>query len=161
MSSSTDPQPPPTPDAYLLGAPVRIQGLQKAPDLNGQRGTVKGYDETSGRYKVTLQQQDGVATTKQIKATNLSELPLPEGTVVLVMGLVSAVELSDKEARVQTYTEGAEMPYTVKLLAEVPGRTTDQPFKLRRANLVPRRFPEAVATPRQQLQPNESAELHA
>lgn len=52
-----------------------LEGLEKSPDLNGQRVLVGEFDQRRGRYKVTL---DGRAKPFGVKAQNLKvEAPPP------------------------------------------------------------------------------------
>ena len=50
------------------GSTVELQGLQKAPSLNGQRGTVEFRDEESGRWAVRL----GTGDVKKVLPANLA-----------------------------------------------------------------------------------------
>ena len=58
--------PPPIP----IGTNVQLRGLQAKPELNGQRGVVTGFDASSGRCSVQL--EDGRGPYK-IKPENLEE----------------------------------------------------------------------------------------
>ena len=66
-------------------SPVAAFGLQSRPELNGQRGTVSGYDPTKERYQFV--QPDGVVGLKRGNLVQLLKVqlkptpsqPLPEG----------------------------------------------------------------------------------
>lgn len=55
---------------YEAGANVRLTALKSKPELNGQRGTVVGYNEEKGRFNVYLV---GSGKTMQVKPDNLME----------------------------------------------------------------------------------------
>lgn len=61
------------PDQHLLvvGAPVRLRGLQGAKGLNGRLGWIVKYLDDSARYSVKLKGEEG---TKAVKAGNLRRL---------------------------------------------------------------------------------------
>lgn len=52
------------------GLPVRVHGLEKAPQLNGQEGVCKQWDATGGRWQVSLQSGE----LKSLKLENLQEI---------------------------------------------------------------------------------------
>ena len=65
-SSTSSPQsPPPIP----IRTNVQLRGLQAKPELNGQRGVVMGFDASTGRCSVQL--EDGRGTTYSLKPENL------------------------------------------------------------------------------------------
>lgn len=55
----------------VVGAAVRIRGLQAAKELNGRLGYIVKYMEESSRFSVKLKGEEG---TKAIKAANLKRL---------------------------------------------------------------------------------------
>merc|ERR1712100_561280 len=55
----------------IVGAAVRIRGLQAAKDLNGRLGWIVKYLDDSARYSVKLKGEQG---TKAVKAANLRRL---------------------------------------------------------------------------------------
>ena len=57
--------PPPIP----IGTNVQLRGLQAKPELNGQRGVVTGFEASTGRCSVQL--EDGRGTTYSLKPENL------------------------------------------------------------------------------------------
>lgn len=61
---------PPVEGKLEPDAKVKIQGIQSAPELNGQVGTVLGFDSSKGRYVVEL--TGGVQ--KSLKRENLAEI---------------------------------------------------------------------------------------
>lgn len=72
----------PTPcEAPLLGKPVRIDGLQAKPELNGTRGRATDFDEPKGRYAVKLA-AGGFLLLKPASLTEVDEEPPPEGAAV-------------------------------------------------------------------------------
>eukprot|EP01065_Artemidia_motanka_P046724 TRINITY_DN7151_c0_g3_i1.p1 TRINITY_DN7151_c0_g3~~TRINITY_DN7151_c0_g3_i1.p1 ORF type:complete len:1065 (+),score=289.28 TRINITY_DN7151_c0_g3_i1:266-3196(+) len=54
-SAANTPAATPTASAVHEGAFVEVHGLQKAPELNGQRGTVDSFDAEAGRWNVILE----------------------------------------------------------------------------------------------------------
>ena len=64
--------PPPIP----IGTNVQLRGLQAKPELNGQRGVVTGFEASSGRCSVQL--EDGRGPYK-IKPENLEEVTASAG----------------------------------------------------------------------------------
>lgn len=58
-------------DSLIVGAPVRVHGLQGAKELNGRLGWIIKYLEDSARYSVKLKGEEG---TKAMKASNLKRL---------------------------------------------------------------------------------------
>jgi len=54
--------------AVQSGETVIIEGLQKAPELNGKLGVVVGFDSTTERYMIDMESCQG---TKRIKRCNL------------------------------------------------------------------------------------------
>ena len=55
---------------YQTGHNVRLKALKSKPELNGQRGSITGYDEAKGRYNVHLVES---GKTLQIKPDNLTD----------------------------------------------------------------------------------------
>ena len=53
-----------------VGSNVRLGGLKSVPELNGRMGKVTGYDETSGRFEVTLQESMLTKDDAQINLKN-------------------------------------------------------------------------------------------
>ena len=53
-----------------VGSNVRLGGLKSVPELNGRMGEVTGYDETSGRYEVTLKESSLMTTGAQVDLKN-------------------------------------------------------------------------------------------
>ena len=66
---------PPSPPPISIATTVRMRGLQAKPELNGQRGVVTGFDASSGRCSVQL--EDGRGPYK-IKPENLEEVVIGE-----------------------------------------------------------------------------------
>ena len=68
VSSTSSPQsPPPLP----IRTNVQLRGLKAKPELNGQRGVVTGFDASSGRCSVQLEDGRGPFS---IKPANLAEV---------------------------------------------------------------------------------------
>ena len=67
--------------AIPVGARVRITGLVKQPQLNGEHGRVVGYDDERQRYMVQLDARPmHLFTTKALKEANLERItpaPIP------------------------------------------------------------------------------------
>jgi len=63
---------------WLKGAYVRLVGLQSAAELNGQVGSVVGYENTTQRYVI---QVPGVKRLKRIRVNNLADVASSEPTV--------------------------------------------------------------------------------
>ena len=51
-----------------VGARVVLSGLVSAPHLNGQEGTLQGYDAATGRWQVDLGREEQLA----VKGQNLA-----------------------------------------------------------------------------------------
>ena len=66
-ASSTSPQSPPPP--ILIRTNVQLRGLKAKPELNGQRGVVTGFDASTGRCSVQLEDGRG---PYNIKPENLA-----------------------------------------------------------------------------------------
>merc|ERR1712038_2022420 len=66
--SSSAPAPAPSFDIIPNGTVVSLKGLVSKPERNGDRGMVKQYNRSKGRYVVVLEDSDG---TMSVKASNL------------------------------------------------------------------------------------------
>ncbi|CAJ1343282.1 unnamed protein product [Effrenium voratum] len=66
-SNSQPSQLPKATEGLGPGTAVRLQGLQKAPELNGELGTLKSWDAASGRWLLRL----ASSSEKRLKLENL------------------------------------------------------------------------------------------
>merc|ERR1719310_218496 len=64
----------------VVGARVRLEGLQTRPDLNGQTGILINFDEEKGKWAVKLDRKSEGA--KLFKPSNLVEAGPPDGNTV-------------------------------------------------------------------------------
>ena len=60
-----------SPVPILIGTDVQLRGLQAKPELNGQRGVLTGFDASTGRCSVQLEDGGGPFS---IKPANLAEV---------------------------------------------------------------------------------------
>merc|ERR1719230_589296 len=68
---------PPSARRIEKGKAVRLQGLQKAPYLNGKRGVVQRQDPRpaqEGRWEVEVRLDEGKVEVKSIKSENIKLL---------------------------------------------------------------------------------------
>jgi curved DNA-binding protein CbpA len=82
-------------DQVPPGTPVVLSGLSKE-ELNGQDGSVLGFDESRGRYQVQLEDGETVA----VKPENFHQLVAG----VTITGLQSKPELNGKKGRIIDYS---------------------------------------------------------
>lgn len=87
-----------------------VTGMVSKPELNGQKGTVRDYDASKGRYVVSM--QNGVALA--LKPENLI---LPKGARAKVVGLVSQPQWNDKVGKVLDF-DRERRRYVVQMLAD-------------------------------------------
>merc|ERR1712151_1131163 len=71
----------------VLGQTVRLNGLEKRPELNGKCGVCVGYDQAAMRYLTRLN-LDGIETDLSLREQNITVLkPKLVRTVVQIKGL--------------------------------------------------------------------------
>lgn len=85
----------------LLARNIQLQGLEKCPELNGERGTIIDYDSDKQRFSVYLHKVKRHVDVKGEK------ILYPRGTVVLLQGLNSRPELNGKRCTIQSYDRSA------------------------------------------------------
>eukprot|EP00927_Polykrikos_kofoidii_P050154 TRINITY_DN44081_c0_g1_i1.p1 TRINITY_DN44081_c0_g1~~TRINITY_DN44081_c0_g1_i1.p1 ORF type:complete len:596 (-),score=112.02 TRINITY_DN44081_c0_g1_i1:43-1662(-) len=121
------------------GTVVCLHGLQKAPDLNGQTGTVEGpLDGATGRCPVLL----GDGSVKSLRIDNLREVLT--GAVVRLKGLQAAAQLNGRIGECGKL-DLASGRYDVVMTAEASGAP---PKRVKPANI---EFVRRFVTPSQML----------
>merc|ERR1740117_1299624 len=98
------------PENLLQRLLAEVVGMQSRPEFNGKTGHVDGFDESSGRYHVSLQQGQALA----LQPANLI---LPKGARGRVVGLVSGAQYNARIGKVVDY-DGESGRYLVQLDAE-------------------------------------------
>lgn len=96
-------QPPPQQkryDAIPSGTVVSLKGLINAPERNGDRGTIKQYVPSTGRYFVTLEDSD---ETMSVKSTNLLQ-----HVHVRIHDIQNQPELNGKTGTIIAWNEAKE-----------------------------------------------------
>mmetsp|Transcript_22149 Transcript_22149/g.45870 ORF Transcript_22149/g.45870 Transcript_22149/m.45870 type:complete len:395 (-) Transcript_22149:773-1957(-) len=105
--SATKPAPPRY-DAIPPGTVVSLKGLVNASDRNGDRGVVKQYIPSSGRYVVVLEDSDD---TMSVKASNLLQ-----HVHVRIHDIQSQPELNGKTGTIIAWNPGKER-YAIYVMA--------------------------------------------
>jgi len=98
--SASRPAPPPRYDAIPPGTVVSLKGLVNAPDRNGDRGVVKQYIPSSGRYVVELEDSE---ETMSVKPSNLLQ-----HVHVRIHDIQSQPELNGKTGTIITWNSHKE-----------------------------------------------------
>ncbi|CAJ1952024.1 unnamed protein product [Cylindrotheca closterium] len=97
-------------DIIPEGTIVSLQGLVSRPDINGDRGTVKQHDPSSGRYTVVLEDSE---KNMKVKPSNLVQ-----NSKVELVGLESIPELNGEHAEILSWDAKSER-YIVFVMGRV------------------------------------------
>ena len=89
---------------------AEVVGMQSRPEFNGKKGHLEAFDESSGRYHVSLQQGQALA----LQPANLI---LPKGARGKVVGLVRGAQYNARVGKVMDY-DAESGRYLVQLDAE-------------------------------------------
>ncbi len=84
--------------------------IQNNPKFNGRRGTIIDHNSTTGRYWFRFN-KNGISRPKAVKPSNVR---LPAGTVVRIVGLEKAPQMNGKYGRVVRFVEEAKR-YVVQI----------------------------------------------
>lgn len=113
-------------DELPPGTPVELQGLSRAPHLNGSLGKIESFDQERGRYTVALSS----GQRANVKLCNLQQL-------------VSGVRLSGMKATQYNGVEGAivgynqeQDRYVFEITEQLGQETSIKKFSVRRENCV-------------------------
>ena len=90
---------------------VRIHGLEKSGEFNGQKGTILAWNATNERYNVYVMSLSRVAS---LRASNVI---LEDGTVGQISGIVAKPELNGKWGTIKSWNRETGR-YDVQLSAE-------------------------------------------
>mmetsp|Transcript_14497 Transcript_14497/g.27373 ORF Transcript_14497/g.27373 Transcript_14497/m.27373 type:complete len:201 (-) Transcript_14497:185-787(-) len=106
------------------GTRVRLQGLQKKPEMNGNMGIIEGYDHKTGRYIVKdIENQ----TSYKLKMANLQQNVVG----AKITGMTSSQEFNGTKGTIIGYT-GSEGRYWFRL----PRHVKKKPAAVRPANVI-------------------------
>jgi len=104
--------PPPPQHAAPPGTEVVVRDLAKAQEHNGKQGKITGWDESTKRYQVEVDNGD---TTISLRPTNVTQTCRVE-----ICGVESHPEMNGKQARIINFKDGR---YTVQLTEKINGRS--------------------------------------
>lgn len=90
---------------------VRIHGLEKSPEFNGQKGTILAWNPKNERYNVYVMALSKVAS---LRASNVI---LENGTVGQISGIVAKPELNGKFGTIKSWNRESGR-YDVQLSAD-------------------------------------------
>lgn len=110
-----------------------LQGLLKAPELNGQPVRVKRFDDAEGRYVIRVA---GSGETRHVRPENVRPR-LADGSPALLDGLQEAGELNGTEVKVDGFDD-ADRRYIVSLPPRAAASEAPAPVRPRRLWLATR-----------------------
>ena len=96
-------------DAIPVGTIVSLTGLQSQPERNGDRGEVRQYDPSTGRYKVEIEDSDEIIS---VKAGCLLQ-----HVGVSLTGIESQPSLNGKQGTIIAWNDGKQR-YSVYIMDE-------------------------------------------
>ena len=99
------------PNNLLQHVHVKLNGIESQPELNGARGTVIAWNSHNDRYNIYVMDKSRVLS---LKPTNVI---LDNGTVGMIVGLVSKPHLNGKYGTIKSWDRGANR-YEVQISAD-------------------------------------------
>jgi curved DNA-binding protein CbpA len=96
------------PSNLLQHVHVKVHGVESQPDLNGARGTIMAWNEQKERYSIYVMDLSRVLS---MKPTNTI---LDNGTVAMIVGLVSKPQLNGKYGTIKSWVRLANR-YEIQL----------------------------------------------
>lgn len=99
------------PNNLLQHVHVKLNGIESQPELNGARGTVIAWNSHKERYNIYVMDKSRVVS---LKPTNVI---LDNGTVGMIVGLVSKPHLNGKYGTIKSWVRDANR-YEVQISAD-------------------------------------------